>query len=311
MTRFKLLTYRDASGQARAGVEIGGMVHDAARLTGHAADLSVLAMIEDWAAAEPRIAASAQKAGGATQVGAMDGLTLLAPLLYPGSIFCAAANYADHADAMARKMGRPGEPDPKSLGLKPFHFLKPVRQSVVGTGVDIELPDFAQKIDWEIELAAVIGRPARHVSVQQALDHVAGYTIANDVSVRDAQFLRRLNVPDGSHFKTDFIGMKGFDKSCVLGPCITPASQIGDPDNLVMKLWLDDELMQNSNTGKMIFSTAEQIAYLSERVTLLPGDIVLTGTPAGTGAEQDRFLRPGQTIRMWIENIGETLNRTA
>ncbi len=311
MTRFKLLTYRDASGQARAGVEIGGMVHDAARLTGHAADLSVLAMVEDWAAAEPRLAASAQKADGATQVGAMDGLTLLAPLLYPGSIFCAAANYADHADAMARKMGRPGEPDPKSLGLKPFHFLKPVRQSVVGTGVDIELPDFAQKIDWEIELAAVIGRPARHVSVQQALDHVAGYTIANDVSVRDAQFMRRPNVPDGSLFKTDFIGMKGFDKSCVLGPCITPASQIGDPDNLAMKLWLDDELMQNSNTGKMIFSTAEQIAYLSERVTLLPGDIVLTGTPAGTGAEQDRFLRPGQTIRMWIENIGETLNRTA
>jgi pimeloyl-ACP methyl ester carboxylesterase len=89
------------------------------------------------------------------------------------------------------------------------------------------------------------------------------------------------------------------------------AAQIGDPCNLAMKLWLDDELMQNSNTGKMIFSTAEQIAYLSERVTLLPGDIVLTGTPAGTGAEQDRFLRPGQTIRMWIENIGETLNRTA
>ena len=311
MTQFKLLTYRDAAGQARAGVEIAGEVHDAARLTGNGADCAVLAMIEDWAEAEPRIARSAEKAGASTLVGAMASLTLLSPLLYPGSIFCAAANYADHADAMARKMGRPGEPDPKSLGLKPFHFLKPVRQSVIGTGVDIDLPDFAEKIDWEIELAAVIGRPARHVSAERALDYVAGYTIANDVSVRDAQFMRRPNVPDGSLFKTDFIGMKGFDKSCVLGPCITPASQIGDPDNLAMKLWLDDELMQNSNTGKMIFSTAEQIAYLSERVTLLPGDVVLTGTPAGTGAEQDRFLKKGQTIRMWIENIGETCNRTA
>ena len=311
MTAFKLLTYSDASGQPRAGVEIAGMVHDAARLTGHAGDATVLGMIEDWAAAEPRIAAAAAKAGAATQIGPMSGLTPLAPLLYPGSIFCAAANYADHADAMARKMGREGEPDPKSLGLKPFHFLKPVRQSVVGTGVEIELPDFAQKIDWEIELAAVIGRKARHVSVEDALSYVAGYTIANDVSVRDAQFMKRPNVPEGSLFKTDFISMKGFDKSCILGPCITPAAQIGDPDNLAMKLWLDDELMQNSNTGKMIFSTAEQIAYLSERVTLLPGDIVLTGTPAGTGAEQDRFLRPGQTIRMWIENIGETRNKTA
>ena len=309
MTGFKLLTYRDAHRQARAGLDIAGAVHDAERLTGDARDSSVLAIIEDWEAAEPRLTHAAAKAGSTTLVGDSGSLKLLSPLLYPGSIFCAAANYADHADAMARKMGRASEPDPKLLGLKPFHFLKPVRQSVIGTGEDIELPAFAEKVDWEIELVAVIGRRAKNVSAERALEHVAGYMIANDISVRDAKFMKRPNVPDGSLFKSDFIAMKGFDKSCILGPCITPARQIGDPANLGMKLWLDGELMQNSNSGKMIFSAAEQIAYLSERVTLLPGDIVLTGTPAGTGAEQDRFLRPGQTIRMWIENIGETQNR--
>ena len=311
MSGFKLLTYRDESGKPRAGIDIAGRVHDAERLTGHAQDRTVLAMIEDWAATELRIAAAVASAGPKSLVGATSALTLFAPLLYPGSVFCAAANYADHADAMARKMGRASEPDPKVLGLKPFHFLKPVRQSVVGTGETIELPDFAEKVDWEIELVAVIGRKARNVSVERALDYVAGYTIANDVSVRDAKYMKRPNVPEGSLFRSDFIAMKGFDKSCILGPCITPASQIGDPNNLGMKLWLDGELMQNSNSGRMIFSTAEQIAYLSERVTLLPGDVVLTGTPAGTGAEQDRFLRAGQSIRRWIENIGETENRLA
>jgi 2-keto-4-pentenoate hydratase/2-oxohepta-3-ene-1,7-dioic acid hydratase in catechol pathway len=120
--------------------------------------------------------------------------------------------------------------------------------------------------------------------------------------------MKRPNVPETSPFNTDFIGIKGFDKSVILGPWITPAAQIGDPANLGMKLWVEDELMQDSNSSQMIFSTAEQIAYLSERITLLPGDVVMTGTPAGTAAERGRFLKKGETIRMWIDNIGETRN---
>jgi len=221
----------------------------------------------------------------------------------PGVIFCAGANYADHAANMARALNREPEPDPHALGLKPWHFQKTPRSSVVGPGAVVRLPSYSAKVDWEIELAAVIGMPARNLSVEKALDCVAGYTIANDLSARDCG--RRPHLPDASPFKYDWVGQKCFDGSCPLGPWITPASEIADPQNLAMKLWVGDELMQDSNTGKMIFNTAEQIAHLSTRVTLHPGDVVLTGTPAGTGNERGRFLKSGETLKLWIEAIGE------
>jgi 2-keto-4-pentenoate hydratase/2-oxohepta-3-ene-1,7-dioic acid hydratase in catechol pathway len=145
--------------------------------------------------------------------------------------------------------------------------------------------------------------------VGEALDYVAGYTVCNDLSVRDKVYTSRPNVPPASPFSGDFLSFKGFDKSAIIGPWITPASQVGDPTNLKMKLWVNDDLMQDSDSSKMIYSAADQISYLSERITLLPGDVVMTGTPAGTGAEQDRFLKVGDTIRMWIENIGELKNK--
>jgi 2-keto-4-pentenoate hydratase/2-oxohepta-3-ene-1,7-dioic acid hydratase in catechol pathway len=308
MSAFKLLSYGAAPKQARAGVLIGDDIYDAAKLTGKEAWHTVVAILEEWPTAEAAIDAAVGKASVESKVGAAADVELQAPVLWPGSIFCAASNYRDHSEAMARKSGRPVEPDPRTLGIKPFHFLKSPRQAVVAPGADLTMPSYAERLDWEIELAAVIGRPAKNVPVAQALDYVAGYMVSNDVSVRDATYMRRPNVPEASPFNTDFVGAKGFDNSCILGPWITPAAQIGDPTNLAMKLWIDDELMQDSNSGKMIFSTAEQIAYLSERLTLLPGDVVLTGTPAGTGAERGRFLKKGETIRMWIENIGETRN---
>ena len=175
----------------------------------------------------------------------------------------------------------------------------------------MKLPSYAHNIDWEIELVAVIGKPARNVSIERALDYVAGYTVGNDLSVRDRAFMKRPNVPDGSLFKTDFLGMKGFDRSCPIGPWIVPARALREPQTLAMKLWVDDELKQDSSTSQMIFSAAEQISHLSTYATLLPGDLVMTGTPAGTGAESDVFLKPGQTIRAWIEHIGELRTRIA
>jgi 2-keto-4-pentenoate hydratase/2-oxohepta-3-ene-1,7-dioic acid hydratase in catechol pathway len=199
--------------------------------------------------------------------------------------------------------GTPPEQDPHEVGLKPWHFMKSSRSSVVGPGARVQLPSFSQKVDWEVELAAVIGRPARNVSIDQALAHVAGYTIANDLSARDA--MRRPHVADASPFKLDWLSQKCFEGACPLGPWIVPAAEIPDPQKLAMKLWIDDELMQDSHTSQMIFTTAEQIAHLSTRLTLQPGDLILTGTPAGVGMGRGRFLRPGETVRLWIESIGE------
>ncbi len=309
VTDFKLLSYGATNRQGRAGVLVGDDVHDAEKLTGNAAYVSTLGIIEDWAAAEGAIEAAAAKAGASSKVGTPASLHILAPLLYPGSYFCAAANYKDHSEAMAKKQGRPPEPDPRTLGIKPFHFVKSGKQATVGPTEDLPMPHYCRNFDWEIELGAVIGKACSRVSAADALTYVAGYTVCNDVSVRDRPYMMRENVPPTSPFNADFIGIKGFDKSAVMGPCITPASQIGDAANLGMKTWIDDWLTQDSNSGKMIFNTAEQIAWLSERITLLPGDVVMTGTPSGTGAEQGRFLKKGETVRMWIEKIGEVRNK--
>ena len=305
-TSWKLCSYGPNNAKGRAGVAIDGAVHDAEKLTKNKAYASVLAILQDWSKAEKAINAAAAKATAKTKV---KGARLLAPILFPGTFFCAAANYKDHSEAMAKKQGRPPEPDPRTLGIKPFHFVKSGQQATVGPTEGIPFPHYCQNLDWEIELGAVIGKKCSRVSVADALKYVAGYTITNDVSVRDRNYMARPNVPPASPFNADFIGIKGFDKSAVIGPYIVPAAQIGDPANLGMKTWIGDWLTQDSNSGRMIFSTAEQIAYLSERITLLPGDVVMTGTPAGTGAEQGRFLKKGEVVRMWIENIGEVRNK--
>ena len=309
MNSYKILSYGSAPNDGRAGILVADEVYDAARLTGNPAYTSTLRILEDWRQASESLGTAAASVNRDARVGSLASIPLLAPILFPGTYFCAAANYRDHHEAMAKKFGHPAEPaNPHELGIKPFHFTKSGKQATVGPGEPIAMPDYCEKFDWELELAAIIGKPCRRVRPADALDHVAGYCVGNDLSVRDGAYMKRANVRPDSPFNTDFIGIKGFDQSAILGPWITPSYQVGDPANLAMKLWVDDELKQDSNTSRMIFSIAEQIAYLSERITLLPGDVILTGTPAGTGAESGRFLKRGQTIRMWIETLGETSN---
>jgi 2-keto-4-pentenoate hydratase/2-oxohepta-3-ene-1,7-dioic acid hydratase in catechol pathway len=231
---------------------------------------------------------------------------LLAPVLYPGNIYCAGANYTDHMAEMARAQGKEPGPTMKDLGEKPWHFVKTSRSSVVGPGAKVRLPAYSQKVDWEVELAAVIGRTAKDVSADKALGCVAGYTIANDLSARDA--MKRDKNPPASPFHYDWVSQKCFDGSCPLGPWIVPAGDIADPHQLGIRLWVNGELMQDSHTSKLIFDTAEQIAMLSSRVTLHPGDLVLTGTPAGVGMGRGRFLKAGDTVKLWIESIGELVH---
>ena len=302
MAGIKLLTHMTATGP-RAGIAFGETLFDASAITSDKRHDSLLALIEDWARVEPALAnaaSAASRPGGQPLANAK----LLAPVLYPSAVYCAGANYADHVANMAKKQGIPMEPDPHEIGLKPWHFLKPVR-CIVGPDFTVAKP--SDKLDWEVELAAVIGRTARNVPLERALDYVCGYTASNDLSARDLG--PRNGLSDKSPFRYDWVAHKGFEHSCPLGPWIVPASEIGDPQKLGLKTWVNGKIKQDSNTSRMIFNTAEQIAHLSTRITLQPGDIVLTGTPMGVGAETGEFLEVGDIVEVWVEKIGKLATR--
>jgi 2-keto-4-pentenoate hydratase/2-oxohepta-3-ene-1,7-dioic acid hydratase in catechol pathway len=311
---YKLATYQASDGP-RAGLIVADKVFDAAALTRKPAYASVLGILADWRAAEGTLRKAAASAAGSGKRGAKSAnaksrplakTRLLAPVRFPSAIFCAGSNYADHANEMAARENRPAPPDPHTLGLKAWHFIKAPR-AITDPGARVKISGYSGQMDWEIELAAVIGRTAKDVVADKALSYVAGYTIANDLSARDRG--KRGNMPDASPFKWDWTKHKTFDGSCPLGPWIVPASDIGDPQQLGLKLWVNGVLKQDSNTSEMIFTLAEQIAQLSVGMTLHPGDIILTGTPAGVGAGRNEFLKAGDAVKLWIEKIGEIENR--
>ena len=217
---------------------------------------------------------------------------LAAPLLYPGKVLCAGANYYDH-------MAEMGFPGTKKETQRLFFFFKPPRNAVVGPGATVVMPRGTKKYDWEIELAAVIGTTARYVSAERALDHVAGYTIAIDMSARD------FNQAPDQFYKFDWVAGKATDTSCPMGPWIVPAQALPDVQNVKLKLSVNGVTKQDSSTQQMIYSVAEQIARASELMTLDPGDVVLTGTPAGVGVPKGTFLSAGDTIDAEIAGIGK------
>ena len=308
MTSYKLLSYSSPKGP-RAGVVVDDKVFDAAALTGQVRYATVLDILNDWRGAQKALRAAATKARGKkTKLRPLSKPKFLAPVLYPSALYCAGANYSDHMLEMANVQGITPEPDPHSLGLSPWHFIKASR-SVVPSDVRVKMPAYSHMLDWEAELTAVIGRPAKDVPLARALDYVAGYTVANDLSARD--FTKRAKVSDTSPFKYDWVSQKSFDGACPVGPWIVPASEIPDPQNLAIKLWVNDVLKQDSHTSKMIFTLAEQIAHLSTRMTLYPGDLILTGTPAGVGMGRREFLKSGDVVKVWVEGIGTLTNTMA
>jgi 2-keto-4-pentenoate hydratase/2-oxohepta-3-ene-1,7-dioic acid hydratase in catechol pathway len=304
-TNYKLVTYETVQG-SRAGAVLNDEVFDLAEITGKPSYATMLGVLDNWTKAEPVIEdAVAKRGSGATQGSPLAKVRLLAPVLYPSAIFCAGANYSDHMAEMTRVFNLAPEPDPHKAGLTPWHFIKASR-TVVQTEARVPLPERTKMLDWEAELAAFIGRTAKNVPMERTLDYVAGYTVANDLSARD--FTVRPNVPESSPFRYDWISQKSFDGACPVGPWIVPAKQIPDPQRLGIKLWVNDVLKQDSHTSKMIFSLAEQIAQLSTRLTLHPGDLILTGTPAGVGMARKEFLKSGDVVRVWVEQVGELTN---
>jgi len=307
---YKIATYKSNRGP-RAALVVGDRVFDAAALTGKPAYATVLGILSDWTSAATVLKKAATRAGkGGTERGVksqpLAKTKLLAPVQFPSAIYCAGSNYADHAAEMAARDNRPPPPDPHSQGLKAWHFLK-APHAIADPGAAVKISGYSQQMDWEVELAAVIGRKAKDVPRDNALAVVAGYTIANDLSARDLG--RRASVPEASPFRWDWTKHKSFDGSCPLGPWIVPASDIGDPQRLGLKLWVNGVLKQDSNTAEMIFTLAEQIEQLSSGMTLYPGDIILTGTPAGVGAGRGEFLKGGDIVKLWIEKIGAIENQ--
>ncbi len=219
--------------------------------------------------------------------------TFRAPLV-PPTVYCAGANYVDHIEEMTGTRPEPG------VGT-PYHFVVPAG-ALTGHGEAVRTPRGCTKLDWEIELAVVIGRHADHVRAADALDHVAGYTVANDISMRD--FAMRPDTP----FGVDWLRSKGYATCLPLGPAVVPSRHVPDPQNLALMLSVNGERMQDSNTAEMLFDVARQIEFLSEIVPLLPGDVISTGTPAGVGFARDRFLQPGDVVVAEIERVGRLVN---
>jgi 2-keto-4-pentenoate hydratase/2-oxohepta-3-ene-1,7-dioic acid hydratase in catechol pathway len=249
----------------------------------------VASLFSDWDRSRAALDKAAAAVSAEDKVSA--GSERLAPLLYPGKVLCAGANYYDHLKEM-------GVPDTRKEAQRLFFFFKPARNAVVGEGATVHMPIDTKAFDWEIELAAVIGKRARAVKAEDALSHVAAYTIGIDFSARDHN-----RAPD-TFYKLDWVAGKAHDTCCPLGPRIVPASAIADPQNIALKLSVNGEVKQDGSTTDMIFSIAEQIEILSRIMTLDPGDVVLTGTPAGVGAPKQTFLSVGDRVDATIDGIG-------
>ena len=289
---FRLLTYRDKQGDNRPGILVDQSIYDISEEF-----ISVLEILNNWATTEPKLMEIGQRlAQRPNATGTpINEVTLAPPILFPGALYCAGANYADHVLEMS---GKPPPPE----NTKPYFFIKSTRGTIIGANETIHLPKYSNQVDWEAEIGIVIGQEARNVSEVDAMDFVAGFTIVNDLSARD--YTKRYDVP----FLFDWIGQKCFDTGCPMGPWITPKSAIDDPHNLGIKLMVNNEVKQNSSSKEMIFKCEHQIAYLSQHVTLYPGDVIATGTPAGCGMPQKDFLKPGDIVTIEIDGLGVLSN---
>jgi 2-keto-4-pentenoate hydratase/2-oxohepta-3-ene-1,7-dioic acid hydratase in catechol pathway len=226
---------------------------------------------------------------------------LLSPLLRPGKLLAAAANYQDHVTEAG------GEPLDKSR-LSPRLFLKPPT-SIVGPGADIPMPSVSKEVDWEAELAVVIGTTARDVPVGTALDIVGGYVTSNDVSARSMDFGYERDTGDSHVWFFDWLAGKWLDGFAPMGPWLVTADEVPDPQALDIRLDVNGERRQDGSTKDMIFSVAELVSFASTLMTLEPGDVIMTGTPAGVGAATGEYLKAGDEMSVTIGDLGTLTNR--
>jgi len=275
----RLCRFETTAGNPALGVVLGDEVVGLSRSRLSAEPAAALAEVgrgglEEAAATAPRLP--------------LTDVQLLAPAV-PRKYLAIALNYADHIAEMGMEAPE-----------VPVFFNKQVT-CVVGTGADVHMPKVSTFLDYEAELAIVIGKRCRHVPVERAHEVIAGYTCANDLSVRDWQ----------GRARTMTLG-KSFDTHGPLGPWLVTPEEVGDPQDLRIRCYVDDELRQDASTAEMVFDCFQQVSHLSEAFTLEPGDVIATGTPAGVGLGRkpvsESILHVGQTVRVEIERIGELVN---
>ena len=287
----KLATY-EHNGQTRIGALKDGSLVD---LTDTFVSIKSLLEGGDDALAKARAAVDA-----ASETILESDVRYLPPVPDPNKLLCLAGNYQSHVE-------EGGGYFPGKEKTWPRVFMKPPSTTIIGDGDKIGLPRNAQKIDWECELAVVIGKHARFVGAADGLDYVAGYTVMIDVSERE------LKVPDAREDRDgdkwfDWLNGKWLDTFAPCGPVIALKDEIPDPHALAIKLRVSGDTKQDGNTGQMTYSVAELVSWISELVTLEPGDIIATGTLAGVGATTGEFLKAGDNVEGEIEGIGVLKN---
>jgi 2-keto-4-pentenoate hydratase/2-oxohepta-3-ene-1,7-dioic acid hydratase in catechol pathway len=315
-TPFALATFAAADGRPLAAIVRHGR---AAALTPHlGGERTIRELVVDWDAAFPALQALADRLGPQDYELAVEELRPLPPLLPPGQIFQAGANYRQHVlDLMAGAEARGDSSDGLTAAARdaaraeleerlrhgnPFVFLGSAH-AMVGARDEIVLPADCAQPDWELELAAIIGRDARRVPRERALDHVAGYTICNDLTSRDA-----LVRPDARGMGLDWLAGKNSPTFLPTGPLFVPAAHAGDPANLQITLKVNGKTMQDESTADMVFDVPALISFISNVGELRAGDLVLTGSPAGNGASLGIFLAPGDVIDGTITGLGMQRN---
>jgi 2-keto-4-pentenoate hydratase/2-oxohepta-3-ene-1,7-dioic acid hydratase in catechol pathway len=294
-TQFTLATLRIGAvqvpsiGVGNAYWPLAAAIH--AGITG--LDTDIKGILVNWPVAFPVLQAfaTASAAGHVSKSFAMPATTadLALPIQFPNKLIAVGANYEDHLREMNAVI-------PK--GERPVMFIKPPTTAMTGPGV-VHIPDGCSQFDWEVELAVIIGTRMRKVSRSEAMAGVAGYSVSVDFTARDYFF------PRDYFFKADFLLGKGQDGTNPLGPVITPAAFIRDPHNLKITLSVNGAMKQNASTAGMIYRIDEQISAISQYVTLEPGDVILTGSPAGVGLPRGEFLRAGDKVIATAEGVGE------
>ena len=228
-----------------------------------------------------------------------DSFGLMAPIPVPGKIIALAGNYSEHIKEAGRSLGLTDSPRSSTV---PRPFIMPTT-AVIGTEQEISWPVYSKTIDYEIELGVVIGKKAKFVQPEDALNYIAGYTIVNDVSARSVTFTKNRAKRPWDEFYDWLIG-KWADGFCPMGPYLLTADEIGDVQNLDMKLTVNGEVRQNANTSQMIYPVADIVSFLSHIMTLEPGDCIATGTPSGVAMATGNFLKAGDRIEASIEKLG-------
>ena len=282
----KLLSYLD-NDEVKPGVCDGETVYDISSVSASISNLL------DTYGTDLQVIEKARAAGDLTEVGSVNSVLFKPPVYYPRKLLCVAGNYVAHIEEGGGKL----QPEHTQA---PWLFCVPPTSVMIGHGEKIQLLPQAQKIDYEGELAVVIGRKAKSVAAKDAADYIVGYTIYNDVSERTPFMIEHVE----EKRQLSFWYTKSFDTFGPNGPFLTTSDEIADPQDLTIRVNVNGEERQNCSTNQMIFSVYELVEFLTSFLTLEPGDIIATGTPAGVGSATGFFLKGGDTVQISIDGLG-------